>query len=92
MTRRSAYAQARLAGLCTRCSAPSAKRWACLKCRAKGKERRQALRRRVAVSLADLRAKPREVTQLAKRDGGVSVVDADGVHVFRLWIPNKAIP
>jgi hypothetical protein len=45
----------------------------------------------VVVTLADLRAAPSRVTRLARRRGGVRVVDEHGRDVFRLWIPNTPL-
>jgi hypothetical protein len=89
VTRRADYAEARLAGLCTLCGSKAGKRWACLACRQERNRVRQAVR---AVSLAELKTDRHRVTRLAKRRGGVSVVDVEGVPVFHLWIPSEALP
>lgn len=44
-------------------------------------------KRITSVHLADLKAEPEKVTQLASRRGGVRVVDDAGNERFRLSIP-----
>lgn len=44
------------------------------------------------ISLEALKVNSREVTAAVKRQGGVTVVDANGAELFRLSIPNKPLP
>jgi len=46
----------------------------------------------VWITLDELRANRRRARRLARRPGGVAVLDANGNPVFKLWIPSEALP